>query len=158
MKYTKTELGQAAFKARSPLFSARQRATFILIDGSKTLQHILTAAASLGVIAQDLHYMEEQGFIVGVAPTIKPGEPGSTQWVSAEGRVAERSDLSEQERYTQGKMIATQLTAGLGLRGFRLNLQVESVAGFDELLALLPKLQEAAGVSACRDLERVLRG
>ena len=54
--------------------------------------------------------------------------------------------------------IATQITASLGLRGFMLNLSVESAAGFDDLLALLPKIQNAAGVKACRELERALKG
>ena len=39
---------------------------------------------------------------------------------------------SHQDRYIEAKMIATRLTASLGLRGFRLNLAVESAAGFDD--------------------------
>jgi hypothetical protein len=50
------------------------------------------------------------------------------------------------------------LTAGLGLRGFRLNLSVESAAGFDDLLALFPKIQDAVGTKACLELEHVLKG
>jgi hypothetical protein len=50
------------------------------------------------------------------------------------------------------------LTASLGLRGFRLNLAVESASGYAELLALLPKIQDAVGSKACRELERVLKG
>ena len=49
MKYSKTEAGQQAFKQRSPLFSARQRSTFILFDGNKTLAQVLAAAAGMGV-------------------------------------------------------------------------------------------------------------
>ena len=63
---------------------------------------------------------------------------------------------SPQERYTEAKPLATKLTAALGLRGFRLNLAVESAGGFDELLTLLPKIREAAGAKACEELERVL--
>ena len=41
--------------------------------------------------------------------------------------------------------MATQLTAGMGLRGFRLNLAIEGASGYDDLLALLPKIQAAVG-------------
>jgi hypothetical protein len=54
--------------------------------------------------------------------------------------------------------LATQLTATLGLRGFRLNLAVEAAGGFDDLLALFPKIQAAAGVEKSQTLERVLKG
>jgi hypothetical protein len=158
MRYAKTEEGQAAFKARSPLFLGRQRAAYILIDGSKTLEQILLASASLNVTADDIHYMVEQGFLVVIAAKVEPGAPGSTEWVSAEGTVTERSERSPQERYAEAKLLATPLTASLGLRGLMLNLSVESAAGYDELLVLLPKIQEALGLKACRDLERALKG
>jgi len=60
------------------------------------------------------------------------------------------SNRTPQERYSDAKPIATKLTAGLGLRGFTLNLSVESAAGFDDLLALLPKIQDAVGTKACQ--------
>jgi hypothetical protein len=63
---------------------------------------------------------------------------------------------SAQDRYKEAKPLATKLTAGLGLRGFRLNLAVEAAGGFDELLALLPKIKDAVGSKACVELERVL--
>jgi hypothetical protein len=53
--------------------------------------------------------------------------------------------------------IATKLTASLGLRGFRLNLAVERASGFDELLALLPKIQDVVGRDACSPLEQALK-
>jgi len=63
---------------------------------------------------------------------------------------------SAQDRYKEAKPLATKLTASLGLRGFRLNLAVEAAGGFEELLALLPKIKDAAGASACAELERTL--
>ena len=63
---------------------------------------------------------------------------------------------SAQDRYKEAKPMATKLTASLGLRGFRLNLAVEAAGGFDELLALLPKIKDAAGAKACAELERTM--
>jgi hypothetical protein len=65
---------------------------------------------------------------------------------------------SEQQRYKDAKPLATQLTAGLGLRGFRLNLSVESADGYEDLVKLFPKIQEAVGTKACRELEQALKG
>ena len=156
MKLTKTETGQQAFKVRSPLFSARQRTAFIMFDGQKSVDQVLGAAASLGLSAEDVEHMVAHGFL---APA--PGEAILVLAQAAE-KLAEQTATdafkarSAQERYSEAKPLATQLTAALGLRGFRLNLAVESAAGFDELLALLPKIRDAAGARASEELERVL--
>jgi hypothetical protein len=39
-----------------------------------------------------------------------------------------------------------------------LNMAVESAGGYQELLVLLPKIQDAVGTKACRELERALKG
>ena len=156
MRLIKTETGQLAFKERSPLFSARQRSTFILFDGVKTVQQVLAAASGLGITQEDLDYMQAQGFLSPVQ---------SDQAVTAPAPLAEappppesNSNRTHQERYADAKPLATALTAGLGLRGFMLNLSVESAAGYPELLDLFPKIQDAVGSKAARDLERALKG
>lgn len=156
MKLIKTETGQQAFKARSPLFSARQRTAFIMFDGNKTVEQLVAAAAGLGLTQEDVDHMVEQNFL---APA--PGEAflaeARAQQVAAEQTVVDSFKAhSAQDRYKEAKPLATKLTASLGLRGFRLNLAVESAGGFDELLALLPKIKDAAGASACAELERTL--
>jgi hypothetical protein len=154
MRLIKTEIGQLAFKERSPLFSARQRSTFILFDGQKTVQQVLAAASGMGITQDDVDYMLAQGFL-GTVP--------SDQAITAPSALLEPtpdavSNRSPQERYAEAKPLATALTATLGLRGFRLNLAVESAAGFPELLALFPKIQDAVGSKAARQLERALKG
>jgi len=156
MKLIKTEAGQQAFKERSPLFSPRQRSAFIMFDGVKTLDQVLGAAAGLGVTATDVDHMVAQGFLrmeLGDADDTVPGALPSAPAVEAPP-----SNRTPQERYSDAKPLATQLTASLGLRGFMLNLSVESAAGYDDLLALLPKIQDALGTKACKALERALKG
>jgi hypothetical protein len=173
MKLYKTEQGQAAFKQRSPLFSARQRSAFILFDGRKTVGEVLTATAGLGLGQADVDYLLGMGFLspqpvqlppdTGAAPLdglprpaeLTPAEPVPPQ-IAPSAPPAEPP--TEQQRYFDAKPIATQLTASLGLRGFMLNLAVEGAAGYPELLKLLPKIQDAVGAKACRKLERVLYG
>lgn len=178
MRLIKTETGHAAFKERSPLFSARQRSGFILFDGKRTVAEILAATAGLGITQADVDHLLAHGFLepapVSEAPVAKPAasasgqtsrpaalgaEPVSRPAALASADAPRKLDLrDEQERYQEAKSIATQLTASLGLRGFRLNLSVESASGYQELLALLPKIQDAVGAKACRELERVLKG
>jgi hypothetical protein len=163
MRLLKTELGQSAFKERSPLFSVRQRAMFILFDGKKSVAEILAATAGMGVTSADVDAMLAQGFLAAAVeadptPAAAPLGVGPAASDDFFEGAPQPSDRTDQQRYQEAKPLATQLTASLGLRGFRLNLAVESAAGVAELLALLPKIQEAAGTKACRELERALKG
>lgn len=158
MKYIKTQAGQAAFKERSPLFSPRQRSAYILFDGDKTVAQVLGATAGMGVTQADVDHMVAHGLLAPAAgdnaPALAQSDPSSAAAQGGEPR----SGRSEQERYQEAKLLATQLTAALGLRGFMLNMAVESASGYAELLALLPKIQSVAGLPACRELERALKG
>jgi hypothetical protein len=147
MRYSKTEAGQQAFKARSPLISAHQRSAFILFDGVKSSEQVIGATGGLGITQEDIDHLVQLGFLVA-AP----------EAVAAVAQAVPVSSRSAQERYSAAMPLATRVTASLGLRGFRLNLAVEAASGFDELLLLLPKIQAAAGVAACVELERALNG
>ena len=158
MKLYKTELGQTAFKERSPLFSSRQRSTFILFDGKKTVAEVLAATAGMGMSQADVDHMLSQGFLApqaGAAPADSAPMPLDAESTPA-ALASNEPPRSEQQRYFDAKPIATQLTASLGLRGFLLNLSVESAGGYQDLLKLLPKIQDAVGAKACRKLERAL--
>ncbi len=165
MKYSKTEVGQQAFKARSALFSGRQRSAFILFDGVKSNAQVLAATAGLGITQDDIDHLVQQVFLVAapdaVAPPALPASAasaGAAATGSAAPQALPLTGRSPPERYREAMPIATKVTAGLGLRGFRLNLAVEAASGFEDLLALLPKIQQAAGASACVALEQALKG
>jgi hypothetical protein len=149
MKYSKTEVGKLAFKERSPQLSAKQRSAFILFDGVKTVEQVLAATAGIGVTLADVEYMVQQGFIAEAQAA------AATPEAAADGGGGERTP---QQRYADAYPLATKLTASLGLRGFKLNLAVEAARNYDDLLALLPKIQEAVGPQAAAELEKVLRG
>lgn len=61
-------------------------------------------------------------------------------------------------RYQKAYLLATQITAKLGLRGFRLNLAVESAQGFEGLVALLPKMRAAVGDERIKPMVDALEG
>jgi hypothetical protein len=173
MSYVKTESGQAAFRERSALFSARQRAAYILFDGVKSADQVLAATVGLGVTRLDIEQMASHGFLkendtsdtpaVAVAPAVAvphaPAVAPAPVFAPTLGPGAlPVSTRTPQERYSKAKPLATQLTASLGLRGFLLNLGVESASGYDDLLALFPKIQAAVGAKKCEALERALKG
>ena len=148
MKYVKSEAGQQAFKARSPLLSTRQRALFLLFDGTKSSNQVLAMTTGLGVTPDDVDCLVGLGFLVAVPAAARATPAVPTAPVSVR---------SPQERYRAAMPLATQLTASLGLRGFRLNLAVEAARGVDDLLALLPKIQEAVGAKPCLGLAQALK-
>ena len=156
MKYIKTELGQQAFKARSPLFSVRQRTAFIMFDGQKSVEQVLASGAALGLTQDDVDHMVAQGFLAMAAGEAQKAADEATKAAAAQAVAESFKSHTAQDRYKEALPMATKLTASLGLRGFRLNLAVEGASGYDELLALLPKIKEAVGAQACAELERTL--
>ena len=64
--------------------------------------------------------------------------------------------LDDQVHYARAYPIAVRLTSNLGLRGFRLNLSVESAGDLEKLKDLAPKIKEAVGVEKFRELEDAL--
>ena len=137
---------------------------FILFDGNKTVAQVLAATVGLGAVQADIDQMVENGFlalVLGQPATTAANTISSPQELASSAAVeatpAEPSNRSAQQRYTDAKPLATQLTAGLGLRGFMLNISVESAAGYEELLALFPKIQAAVGTKASKALEAALK-
>ncbi|MCJ0761755.1 hypothetical protein [Variovorax terrae] len=149
MPYTKTETGQQALKDRSVALTPRQRSAFILFDGKRSLVEVLKATAGLGVTAEDVEYLVQTGLLAGA-----PGDPGIP--LAEPAAAPAGGQASAQERYQRAYPIATQLTASLGLRGFRLNLAVEATGSYEQLLALAPKIREAVGPEKFQPLERAL--
>jgi len=162
--YQKTEAGQTAFKTRSVELSSRQRSAFLLFDGKRTLAEVLKATTGLGITAPDIEDLVNKGLLAphsgaGAAPspavldtvpaTIE-ASPGPTD------AIAPTEELTPTQRYQRAYPVATRITAQLGLRGFKLNLAVEAASGYDDLVALLPKIAISAGDKATAELKRAL--
>ena len=155
MKYAKTEAGQQAFKARSATLTPRQRSAFILFDGKKTTDEVLLMTVGLGVVEADVQHMVAAGLLAAVAPVAPVAPAPVAQPAASDTEGASLTSL--QQRYARAWPIATQITAGLGLRGVRLNIAVERATGYEELRDLLPKIREAVGVEKILPLEQALR-
>ena len=169
MVLVKTPAGQEALKDRHGSLSSRQRSAFILFDGKRTTGEILAATAAMGITQDDVQAMIAQGLLAPVggqmpaavaSPVAGPATPALAEAPATDlGTVAspvEGSGRSPMERYQAAYPIATELTAGLGLRGFRLNLAVEGAGSFEDLAALAPKIREAVGDAKFERLDKAL--
>ena len=155
LQYLKTDAGQQAFKERSASISARQRSAFLLFDGKRSLPDVLAATAGLGITADDITDLLNKGFL---APPLAPTASSLAAAASADapGSADPADERTPTERYKAAYPIATRLTAKLGLRGFQLNLAVEGASGYDDLVAMLPKLTDALGASTVKELRQAL--
>jgi hypothetical protein len=150
MIIAKTEIGQRVMKDRSVPLTQRQRSAFILFDGKRSLDQVLAATAAAGVTREDVDRLFELKLVMDASPAATAAE-------EAEADEAKRyKQRSSQERYLEAYPIATQLTASLGLRGFRLNLAVEAAGSYEALLELAPKIRNAVGEDKFMPLEKAL--
>lgn len=147
----KTPAGQQALKERTAL-APRQRPAFILFDGRRSVEEVLAATASMGITMDDVQAMLELGLLApasgpagaldGAAGRTGDRDSGSTAPAAAPGPGSGRTPM---QRYQSAYPVAIELTASLGLRGFRLNLAVEGTTGYEQLAQLAPRIQEAVG-------------
>ena len=141
----KTLQGHRVLKDRSVSLTPSQRAAFILVDGRKTIADILAATRAAGVVRADidlllqLELVEEMKFAAAAAQL-----------------EAKRNSKSIEDRFAEAYPVATMLTSNLGLRGYRLNTEVEAARSYMDLLALAPRIRQAVGEVRYEMLDRVL--
>jgi hypothetical protein len=174
--YKKTEKGNQVLLDKSVPLPSRQRMLFILIDGKSSLETVLASTKGIGITLSDIETLIRLNLIELIdqsARTRSNGRPiesrefprsqmddaqpvkssfGSSQ------KSASKLDQSNdhQSRYEAAYPIAVSLSATLGIWGFKLNLAVEQAMGYDDLVALLPRLQQAIGKEKCQPLEDAL--
>ena len=167
MIYIKTELGQTALQNRALALSPRQRSAFIMFDGKRDVDAVIKATAGLGVTMDDVNHLLSLGLLapgvvsVKLAPAPAAASVGPAPVVSQGGAALSQTadghpTINAQAHYSKAYPIATRLTAGLGLRGFRLNLAVEAAGDLDKLKELAPKIREAVGPEKFLELENAL--
>jgi hypothetical protein len=147
MTIAKTDEGQRVLKDRSISLTPRQRTALVMIDGTKSLKEVLAATAAMGVSPDDIRHLVELGLVAEraaepEAPAAKPAKPAAA---------------ASADRFLAAYQAAVRLTAELGLKGMRLNMAVEGATNFEQLVALLPRLQAALKPERYAELEELLR-
>lgn len=167
MIYTKSDSGLHAIKDRHAVdISRSQRSALILFDGRRSVRDVLEATATLGVTASDVEALVSLGLLrqAGAASAPEGARSGAAATPlraaapQADTRQAALNDDERIRRYRMAYPMATQVTARLGLKGFKLNLAVEAAQGFDGLVELLPRLHAVLGDEGVRPLREVLEG
>ena len=159
MPTVKTAKGLQVLKDRSVPLSQSQRSALIMFDGKRTVDAVLQATAFSGLTRDDIGQLIDLGLLAGTdadaAPTPPMPASAASNVAPTEPQSGERSD---RQRYQEAYLLATQITASLGLRGFRLNLAVEAAGNYEDLLALSPRIKEAVGVEKFGPLAKALKG
>ncbi len=157
MRLTKTEIGKKAISHHQSFeLSQRQRSALILFNGERSLSEVLTMLAGFKFTKDEVEKMISLGLLEEVNLSNSTQVTESAQVLEPLGGFV---DLIEaQARYRLAYPLATQLTASLGFRGFRLNLAIEAAGSYSQLVQLFPKIKEAAGPEKSLALENALRG
>ncbi|WP_225784874.1 hypothetical protein [Xenophilus sp. Marseille-Q4582] len=153
MILVKTEMGHQVLKDRSVRLTPRQRSAFILFDGKRSVAEVLQASQAQ---QDDVDNLVSLGLLARPPADDAAPSPGAATGAAPAAAPTAGGERSAQARYQAAYPIATQLTASLGLRGFRLNLAVEAATTCEELLALVPKIRAAVGADKAAPLERAL--
>jgi len=174
MAYIKTDLGQEVLRSRSLPLSPKQRAILIMADGSKDGAQLLAMTAGMGSTVEDLTDLVVKGLIVnaaGAAPqpvAARPAPaPAPVAAPVAPPPVVSAPAFQESEFQPAAPRVAdykiayqagVALTSGLGFKGFRLNMSMESASDVEAIRELRPKILEAMvskhGESKARDMMR----
>ena len=164
MIYAKTALGQAALQDRSAGLTPRQRSAFILFDGKRRSAEVLRMTSGVGITQSDLDHLLSLGLLASSTPA-EQATPSESE-ISDPAKASKTAlssqmvngipSLSAQAHYSMAYPIAARLTAGLGLRGFRLNLAVEAAGDLDKLKELAPRIKEAVGAEKFKALDEAL--
>lgn len=139
MKFAKTAEGQQIIKTRSQPLSPRQRTVLLLCDGTRPMAEILETTRGMGTQPADVDALLSMGLICPTSAPAVAAAPASPN--THPGEMPPVADKAQ--RYREGYQLATQLTSELGLKGFRLQLAVESAMTLEDLDKLLPRLSEA---------------
>lgn len=156
-----TEKGLAEKKQRAILMPLHARMLLAGVDGKRTV-----AQACIGMPAD--HQGEAHNILVssGLAWILVHGRTDKAQEVKLPSQSV-RADappnptpprMTEKQIYSIAYPMAVKLTSALGMRGFILNMSVESAGGLQGLIELLPKIKKAVGDVKCAPLEKILAG
>lgn len=158
MIYKKTTLGMQAFLEKPSQLSPRLRSVLIMIDGKRGFAELFAVLAAVGAGQNHLDELESLGLIEALAGGINSQPLNARANVDATPQQASNDPpMNDQERYAAAYPIATRLTSGLGLRGFRLNLALEGASNIQDLVGMADKIRDAVGEEKYKELRPYLK-
>lgn len=177
MTFAKTDLGQDVLKSRTMPLTPKQRAMLIMADGTKDGAQLLALTAGMGTTVEDLTELVMKGLIAnvgGAAPPVRAPAPPPVAVVAPqpvappppapEPFMEPVASAPKAADYKTAYQAGVSLTSGLGFKGFRLNMSMESAGDVDAIKELRPKILEimvakhgdAKAREMMRDFDRAL--
>jgi hypothetical protein len=151
MIYVKTAAGRQALKERAETMPRKYHFPFLMCDGVRDSADILAASVQHGFTSVDLYQMVQLGFVEPAQKNAVPVPQAPTVFAAAQSSSPNANAMIEAHH------LATAMTAKLGLRGFRLNMAVETASSLQDFRALLPKIEEAVGMATAKPLADLLK-
>ena len=128
----------------------------------------MNATSGLGATPDDVCHLVSLGLLESPTVAFQASDAAGTDAIFGATAAAERPSatlafspdglptLAAQAQYSKAYPIATRLTVGLGLRGFRLNLAVEAAGDLNKLKDLALRIKEAVGPEKFLELGNAL--
>lgn len=155
--YSKTEAGQREIQTREMRLAPRLRSLLVQVDGKRSVEGLLQMLGTAGISEEHFTQLAEAGLIsapVSVSPiapvpvpsVASPSNAGGSLAVQAERQMALYSTCNE------------AISRHLGLKGFKLQLQLEKLAGVEDYRRFGEILVEAVHKARGEDEAEALRG
>lgn len=151
--YDKTDKAREEISTRKHGLPHRLRSLLVMVDGRQTAEELLRKVAGIGLDADSVASLVEQGFIRAVstsAPAVEAPVPNEPPASAAEPSVEERF-LAAYQFYTE------TIKNTIGLRGYALQLKVEKATSIEELRQLRHPYLEAVAKAKGNEVARSMR-
>ncbi|MFT4173670.1 MAG: hypothetical protein QM639_13995 [Rhodocyclaceae bacterium] len=130
--YFKTPAGLQEIQDRALRLHPRIRSLLVMIDGKQSSDSLLTKLSPMGVTADMLQTLADMGLIGAGAAAPASAAQAAAQATPASAPVSAAQADALQALYG----ILDTTIRGFGMRGFRLQLQLEKAASLDDYRAL----------------------
>ena len=139
----KSAKGQEEIRTRKHKLAGKPRMLLLLIDGRHPVFVLREQSDKLGLPADTLDQLVDEGFVEVAGNAANPA--------AAASREAGALPADHFERYTAARRLMTEsIFSALGLKSFLFNLKIEKTANRDDLNALMPEYERlmTKGMSA----------
>jgi hypothetical protein len=161
----KTALGSQVMKDRSVALSAQQRSALVLCDGKRNAEDVVRMTAGLGVMLKDIQVLVELGLVEMMDDLAASNASPAAQTANSEAlamqvvsMTAASTPIENNIDFSAALNAAITLCAGLGFKGFGLNMALTGVDTLEKLQKLAPEIRRAAGDAKYKSLHLLIFG
>jgi hypothetical protein len=159
--FDKTDKGREEIATRKHQLASRLRTLLLLIDGKHSTEDLLQKVTGIGLTADSLTELLNDGFIHAVAEAPAPAGPAVKQ-EKEKSALASSTARTLPDGQTQFEAIyhfyTETIKSTIGLRGYALQLKVEKAGSIEEFRELRRPYLEAVLKAKGNEMAKSLRG